>query len=267
MKKVLGFFAVIVLSFVFVCPAFAGSQGMGTLTRDLTEDPLHYNLSSGAYGLMQVWDIASSSTTSSTSAFLDASFIGSDSDGLGNTVSGEWDPLNISLVTASSQTQNPGVEKNESLSGLSAMFAFSGVDELSLSYTYAFDGTTDSDGGAIRGGMQAEVFYYDDSGLRVKMYSDYDSSALEFRTKMPWFWDDNPDAIMDKDGSVDLTYESLDGEAHDWEVQYDFSFYTADSGPLAEIPDEPIDSEVPEPTTMVMFSLGLLGLLRKKFKK
>jgi hypothetical protein len=137
------------------------------------------------------------------------------------------------------------------------------VDNISIlpafSYTYTFNGHVDSSNDGIQFTIQLEVSYTDAGGITL-LYSDYNSSAPVFQTKMVSLNDPDQNGDLSQSGTV--SFGPFDaGQEVTWYVSWDLIGNGQDQLPGG--------NTVPIPGTILLFAPGLAGiaLLRRRLKK
>lgn len=167
--------------------------------------------------------------------------------------------------TASAQTTSPGKIEARANIGFNSHLEFTG----SLSdfgYDYSFEGNKDSDDDMLGFIVQMEIAYYDETKENswerwVKVYSDYWASSDEFDARNNWVH------LMDVESgaySGTRTFDYSEFGERRWSVRWDFGGYAYDNSVYMENEDH---NPVPEPATMVLFGIGLIGLAGVSRKK
>lgn len=128
-----------------------------------------------------------------------------------------------------------------------------------VSFTYHFNGQTDTADDRMSFILQTEIYNFinsDDSHPKTFLYSDYDPSVPNFRSKMPEFtYPGSASPQISETGTVSLGPYTED-IPHTWAIRFDFMGYVEDFA--TGTPTGP--TNVPEPVSMLLLGLGLIGL-------
>jgi len=179
-----------------------------------------------------------------------------------STITGHHNQVNGSKeYTTSAQTIATNEEVKVGI-GFNSYLEFNGLLS-DFGYNYSFTGNKDSEDDFMTFIVQMEIAYYDESienSLErwITVYSDYVVSSDEFDARNNWV------LIQDADngtysGTRMFDYSNF-GEQR-WSVRWDFGGVGNDTADYIE-PIEPNIGAVPEPTSIILFGLGLIGFAR-----
>lgn len=256
---------------LYIClvslPAYSTLVGMGSLNLQITGNgPIsaQYNYSNRQYGSIRDYD----GVSASVDTYLDqitlqdqTIFRGSTVRGGFNTTTGAADfSYNVNVATPA-----PGNSSSGKVD-LYGTTRFTGVLS-DFAYMYQYNATKDNPSDTAQFIVQMEISFWDtNSNAYLKVYSDYGTSNFasdldpsgNFRTN--WIFEtDRSNATVALSGTNMFGDFSRYG-SRNWSFRYDLQSVGVDTI------GETTSQAVPEPTSLILLSVGLAGIALRRRK-